>query len=148
MKRALVPGLAALALGCYTNTNPLTSWAGTYHLTSVDSLPLPASYMVAGQPARAVERTLYVYPGGTGMWTDSSFGIYVGCDRGFNATPTTMCDTSGRAVITWTAAGDTLIVSRVFGSTLGYVVPVKTFVRQVDGALLKTDEQQYEVYRR
>ncbi len=147
MKPALVLTVVALALGCYTDTNPLDAWAGTWQLMSVDSLTLPATYLVGGNPAQIVYRTLYVYAGGQGLWMDSSQGVYQGCLGGISAADT-ICNTSGRAVVSWTAVADTLTVTRLLGTTLGYVIPVKTFVRQVDGSLVKTDEQQYEVYRR
>jgi len=148
LKPAIVMAVAVLAVACKDSSGPQDPWVGTWDLVSVDSLSLPASYTILGAPAQAVFRTLTLYSSGKGLWTDSSFANFVGCDRGFNAGPGTLCSTSGTAIVTWKANVDTLTVTRVFGSTLGYVVPVKVFVKQADGSLLKTDDNQYEVYRR
>jgi hypothetical protein len=58
-----------------------------------------------------------------------------------------MCNASGHSAFSWFANADTLTFFRS-GLTSGYVVAVKTFVKQADGSLLKTDDSQVEVYRR
>jgi hypothetical protein len=148
LKRHLVLALVALALSCKDSTKPLDPWVGIWHLVTVDSLTVPVDFTVAGLPNRVVQRTLDVNSGGRGFWTDSSFSRNVACDLGYTATPDRMCNTSGMAAFTWTAVADTLTVVRLFASTVGYVVPVKTFVKQQDGSLLKTDDLVPEVYRR
>ena len=147
MRRSIVLVVAALALSCKDSTKPQDPWVGRWQLAYVDGDTLPASLTVSGLPAKVVYRTLEVVSGGQGLWSDSSFSRAFGCDLGLNAPPTAMCNTSGRALVTWTVAGDTLTVTRVFGQTLGVVVPVKQFVRHAD-LLLRTDEGLIEVYRR
>ena len=144
MKSILVCVVAAFAVACKDNSGPQDPWVGTWDMVSVDSLPLPANYAINGDSARAVFRTLILYSTGNGTWQDSSFVANGTCGR--NASH--LCDASGEAVITWKASFDTLTVRSVIGSTVGNVVPVKVFVKQADGSLLKTDDNQYEVYRR
>jgi len=148
LRLALVMVGAVLALGCKDSTKPQDPWVGTWHLVTVDSVAVPASLQIDSFAARVVQKTLDVYAGGQGIWTDSSFWAGAGCDRGFNATPSTMCNTSGMTLFTWKAVADTLTTARVFGSSLGYVRPVMTFVKQKDGSLLMADGIQTEVYRR
>lgn len=158
MKLALVCAVAAFALSCSDSTSPQDPWVGTWHLLSVDSLSLPATDTIAvpvpgtgtfnNDPILVVYRTLDVRSGGQGIWRDSSFSAALGCGGGMGGSAGALCNSSGMAVFTWTATADTLTVTRVFATTVGYVMPVKTFVKQVDGSLLETDEYQYEVYRR
>jgi hypothetical protein len=147
MRSGFVIAFAVLALGCKDSTKPEDPWVGKWQLQYVSGDTVPASLTVNGFPTKVVYRTLEVLAGGQGTWMDSSFSRAVRCDLGFNAPPTAMCNTSGMALITWTAAGDTLTVTRLFGSTLGYVVPVKKFVRHAI-FLLKTDEGMVEAYQR
>ena len=144
MKSILVCVVAAFAVACKDNSGPQDPWVGTWDMVSVDSLPLPANYAINGDSARAVFRTLILYSTGNGTWQDSSFVANGTCGR----KAAYLCDASGEAVITWKASFDTLTVRSVIGSTVGNVVPVKVFVKQADGSLLKTDDSQYEVYRR
>jgi len=146
LKPAIVMAVAVLAVACKDNSGPQDPWVGTWDMVSVDSLSLPANYTIGGDSARAVFRTLTLYSSGQGMWQDSSLVANGSCGR--KASPNALCNTSGEAVVTWKASFDTLTVKSVFGETIGTVAPVKVFVKQADGSLLKTDDNQYEVYRR
>ncbi len=147
MKRAIVLAVVALALGC-KDSGPQDPWVGTWNLVSVDSLAVPATDSINGYEWIITSRRLDLYTGGRGIWMDSSMTRAIGCDLGFGAPPEKKCNASGMAMVAWEAVGDTLTVTRLFGQTTGYVIPVKTFYKQLDGSLLKTDEGAREVYRR
>jgi hypothetical protein len=145
MKRAAAVVMVALALSCKDSTKPLDPWAGTWHLVSVDSVAVPADVTINGYETLVVQRTLDVGSKGTGVWTDSTLSASM-C--GLHPPPSGLCDASGLAEFSWTAVADTLTFVRLTGMYIGYVAAVKTFVKQADGSLLKTDDNQTEVYRR
>jgi hypothetical protein len=147
MRRILVLGFVALALGCKDSSAPQDPWVGTWQLAFVNGDTVPASLTVNGFATNVVHRTLEVYAGGQGTWSDSLLTMGPNCDRPFSMPHDQLCNASGMALVVWTAAGDTLTVTRVFGSTYGYVIPVKKFVRHAI-FLLKTDEGMTEVYQR
>jgi hypothetical protein len=146
VKRATVIVLVALALSCKDSTSPkpLDPWVGTWQLVSVDSVAVPANVKILGVATLVVKRTLDVWSGGQGIWRDSTLSASTCGDR----SPIPMCDDGGIAGFTWTTLGDTLTFRSLFATTVGYVVAVKTFVKQADSTLLKTDDNQTEVYRR
>jgi hypothetical protein len=148
LRLTLVMVVTVLALGCKDSTKPLDPWVGTWHLMTLDSVAVPDTLEIGGFFARVVQKTLDVYAGGQGIWTDSSGWAGAGCDRGYYATRTTLCNTSGTMVFTWKAVADTLTTTRVFGSSFGYIRPLMNFVKQKDGSLLMDDGIQSEVYRR
>lgn len=151
MKRSFVVALLAVALGC--NAGPRDPWLGTWNLLTFEGQAAPADTTLNGYRYVVVRRTLELLTGDVGYWSDSTLVRAVAggpqpCDLGYGAPLTRMCNMSGFARVAWTAVGDTLTVTRYFGMTTGYVVPVKTFVRRADGHLLKTDDVGTEEYRR
>jgi hypothetical protein len=146
VKHPSVLVLVALALSCKDTTQPkpLDPWVGTWKLVSVDSVAVPANVTVLGSATLVVQRTLDVWSGGQGIWRDSTLSASTCGVR----SPLPMCDASGMSGFTWTVLGDTLSFRSLFTTTVGNVVAVKTFVKQADSTLLKTDDNQYEVYRR
>ncbi len=149
MKRIWFVSLVVLALGCKDSTSVaplplLTVW----HLVAADQLLVPFdTQQVNGEWTKIVSRTLDLRSNGEGIWRDSSFTSAVPCDMGRNAPFNAMCNTSGHAIFDWKKVGDTLTVTRQFGATVGYVVPVMVFVQLPDGRLIKTNEGYTEVYR-
>ena len=145
MRHATALVLVALVVTCKNSTKPPEPWVGIWHLESVDSVATPADVTINGYASRVVLRTLDVWSGGVGIWTDSMLSASV-C--GLHAPPGSMCNASGSSLFSWTTLGDTLKFVRTAGTSIGYVANFKTFVRQTDGSLLKTDDNQTEVYRR
>ena len=145
MKHATALVLVALVVTCKDSTKPPDPWVGTWHLVSVDSVATPADDTILGYPSRVVLRTLDVWSGGVGIWTDSTLSASV-C--GLRPPPSGMCNASGSSLFSWTTVGDTLKFVRTAGTSIGSVANLKTFVKQTDGSLLKTDDNQTEVYRR
>jgi len=137
--------LVALPPSCKESTKPPDPWVGTWHLVSVDSVATPANVTLNGYKSLVVLRTLDVWSRGTGIWTDSTLSASA-CD--LHPPPSGMCNASGSSLFSWTAVGDTLSFVRTLGTSIGPVANWKTFVKQADGTLLKTDDNQTEVYRR
>jgi hypothetical protein len=121
---------------------PANPWLGTWTLISVNGAAVPTDIVVDGYPSRVTSRKLTLLSDGVGVWEDSSAAL---CPR---ATPSSgqLCTVSGSALVQWMTGGDTLSVRATAIS--GYVAPYKTFVRQADGSLLKTDDALREVYHR
>lgn len=145
MKHATALVFAVLALSCTDSTKPQDPWVGKWQLVSVDSVALPANVTINGFASLVVFRTLDVWSGGTGIWTDSTLSAST-CP--LRKPPSGMCNASGSSLFSWTVVGDTLTFVRTPGTVIGYVANGKTFVKQADGALLKTDDYQTELYRR
>jgi hypothetical protein len=145
MKRAATLIVVVLALSCKDSTKPLDPWVGTWKLVSVNTVALPASVTINGFGSLVVFRTLAVGSGGTGLWTDSTLSAST-C--GLRPPPSGMCDAGGSSQFSWTVAGDTLTFLRTPVTGLGYVANRKTFVKHGDAWLLKTDENQTELYHR
>jgi len=145
LKRAIVLVLVALALNCKDTTKPPDPWIGTWHLISVNSVPTPAKVTIYGYPSLVVLRTLEVWAGGEGRWTDSTLSAY---SCGISRPPSGMCDYSGASLFTWTVAGDTLTFVRTIGTAIGYLTSPKRFVKQSSGDVFLADDNQTEVYRR
>lgn len=120
-------------------------WSGDWELSSVNGLTLPASTMILGFHETVYSRSLNVISGGTGTWSDSTMSELL-C--GPSGKPGQLCNASGHTAFTWSTVGDTLYFFRDETLTSGYVVTAKTFVKQANGTLLKTDDSQTEVYAR
>lgn len=153
--RPIVGGLLAFAFelaacgAAADGTGPSAqdpSWAGTWTLISVNGTSVPADATIAGYSERVVSRTLSLQLVGTGIWKDSTLSALLCVPA--SANKTTECNGSGFAQVTWTVSGSTLTMLANPAQVTGYVVPVKKFVKQADGTLLKTDDDQTEVYRR
>lgn len=127
-----------------STTANAAAWAGTYALVSVNGASLPASYSISGFAARAFSRVVTIAPDGSATWRDSTTSTLL-CIPASQAGA--MCSSSGTAISAWLAMNDNTL--RLVRSTnTGYVVAVKTFVKQSDGSLLKNDDGQAEVYRK
>lgn len=146
LARLTIGSVAALLSSCGGDTAPKNPLVGTWDLTTVNNVAVPADISILGYPARVVHRTIDVWENGTAIWSDSSLNALT-CIPPSKTGP--MCNASGGASGTWSATG---IVSFVFArnaaTTAGYVVSPKTFVLQADGTLLKTDDSQSESYKR
>jgi hypothetical protein len=119
-----------------------SDWSGTWSLVSINGVaPVPANTTILGYQARVVSRTLILNADGTGTWADSTLTNLV-CAPGTN--PFTLCNQSGSGTVAWTASVGILKTVRING----HLVAVKTFAKQPDGTLLKTDDSQTEIYRR
>jgi len=147
MNRILVLGFVVLALGCRDSSAPQDPWLGKWQLQYVNGATLPDSLTAGGYATKVFQRTLETYTGGKGSWTDSSFTRNPSCDRPFSQPADQMCNSSGIGLVVWAVVGDTLTATRVFGSTYGYVTPVKHFVRH-GIFLVRTEEGMIEVYQR
>jgi hypothetical protein len=136
--------LAACGSSSSSPTAPAADpWVGTWTLVSVNGVPVPADVTVLGYSTRVVSRTLTL-TATVAIWKDSSLSALL-CP---GSNKVTMCNASGAALMTWTAT-DSKLVAAVNPSTVsGYVVALKTFQKQSDGTLLKTDDSQTEIYRR
>jgi hypothetical protein len=143
VKASLLGTLAVMLAGCHDATAPIPSWAiGTWTLTTVDNVALPASIVVNGYQTKVVARRMVVTAIDSAAWSDSTFSASI-CD----GLPTcTLANVSNVGPFRWKTRGDTLFVTHYFASD--YPSPAKTFVRRADGTLLKTDDGQVEVYRR
>jgi hypothetical protein len=121
-----------------------SAWVGTYVLVTDQGQPPGAAIAILGYPTRVASRTLLISGDGTGTWSDSTLS-------GLLCVPPTqsgsLCNASGTASIAW--AGPTSSSLTVVRSTnTGFVAASKSFVRQQDGTLLKTDDSQVEIYRK
>jgi hypothetical protein len=142
MKHATALVLVVLALSCKDTTKPLDPWVGKWQLVSVDTVAVPANVTINGFKSLVVQRTLSVGSGGTGLWTDSTMSASTcGLKSG-------MCNAGGSSQFSWTVAGDTLTFLRTPLTGMGYVANRKTFVKHGDSWLLKTDDNQTELYHR
>lgn len=142
--RALFFAGLLIAGACGAATEPTTdAWTGTWKLVSVNGAALPVDITVQGYPERVVSRTLTVFSS-SGIWSDSTLAG-IACSP---PTKATLCSLSGGASFAWVAISDTLTFARKPDLWSGNVAALKTFVKQSDGTLLKSDDGQAEVYRR
>jgi hypothetical protein len=120
-------------------------WLGTWTLFSVNGIAgAPINVLVLGYANRIVSRSITVKADGTATWSDSTLSSQpcTGQPAG------TLCDAGGRGTVAWVATnGLTLKAVRVVAAT-GRIATVKTFVKQPDGSLLKTDDGETEVYKK
>jgi hypothetical protein len=145
MRRATALALVMLCMSCKDSTKPLDPWIGTWKLVSVDAVAVPANVTINGFKSLVVQRTLSVGSGGAGLWTDSTLSASM-C--GLRPPPSGMCDQSGSSLFSWTVVGDTLNFLRTPVTGMGSVANWKTFVKHGDSWLLKTDDNQTELYHR
>lgn len=139
-----VPMLAlSLLAACKDSTAPASPWAlGTWTLATVNGAALPASITVAGFKTKVVARQIVFATIDSAAWSDSTLSASI-CD----GLPTcSLANVSNAGAFHWTERGDT-VVARLYLAS-GSPASMKTFVRQADGSLLKTDDGQTEVYRR
>ena len=143
VKASLLGTFVFVLAGCHDATAPEPSWAiGTWALTSVDNTALPADIFVSGYKTKVVARRLVVATVDSAAWSDSTLSASI-CD----GLPTCkLANITNAGAFHWTTHGDTLVARLYLAS--GSPAPVKTFVRQPDGSLLKSDEGQVEVYRK
>ena len=120
-----------------------SDWTGTWNLISVNGVSIfPANVTVLGFANRIFSRTLTVKGDGTATWSDSTLSalVCIGQPAG------TLCNGSGQGTLAWVATGTSLKTVRITAS--GRLVTVKTFVKQPDGSLLKTDDSETEIYKK
>lgn len=127
---------------------PANAWVGTWTLESVDGVTVPASTIILGYQQRVVSRVLELRVDDFSHWQDSTLSALHCIPVSPKGPGMPMCNASGSAYVTWDVDGDKLTVVRRSDLTLGYVVTLKTFIRQEDGSLLKTDDSQVERYRK
>jgi hypothetical protein len=142
---SLLAFAAVAACGSDTTAPASSQFVGTWSLVSVNGVRVPADISVDGNATRVTGRHMTISAGAVGAWHDTT-DSQLACPLGIPS-QVKVCPASGDAVLSWFANGDTLTVHASLVND-GYVVRWKTFVRQADGSLLKTDDSQTEVYLR